>query len=418
VATVEHSKDNDEADVPHDGGRGDPSHSHKAEPFGLKADAKQPSIEIAGRRFAFTLSEFSGALGDLGTFLPHIIGAITVVGMDPTGIFMSFGLFYAFAGGFYGIPMAVQPMKAASAAVLIQPLDPAAVAGAGLVIGAFFLIIGATGLIERFARILPPTIAAGLQLGLGLSLAALGIRLIEKDVALGLGICAVMLLLMRIPRMPVALVAVVGSAAFGIATGLSPPFPHLEFGLHLPHIVLPTWKQVANGVEYAVLPQIPLTLTNAIIVTAAVSRQLFGEEARHVSERHLALTTGLGNLLAAPFGGYMMCHGAGGIAGHVRFGARTGTAPIFIGLIFLALGLLLGDSGYQLLKTIPNAALGALLLFSGIDLALSSRLERFRDADLFLVILMAAIGVAVNPAVAFAIGLPLSYGLKHRWIRL
>lgn len=153
-------------------------------------------------------------------------------------------------------------------------------------------------------------------------------------------------------------------------------------------------------------------------MTAAVSRQLFGDEARHVSERHLALTTGLGNLLAAPFGGYLMCHGAGGVTGHVRFGARTGTAPIFIGLIFLALGLLLGNSGYQLLKTIPNAALGSLLLFSGIDLALSSKLERFRDADLFLVLLMAAIGVAVNPAAAFAVGLPLAYAVKHRWIKL
>lgn len=412
VHTVEHSKDDGEADV----------HANVRNKSDVVADPKvilrERGIHIAGRRFTFSLSEFSGALGDLGTFLPHIIGAITVVGMDPTGIFMTFGLFYAFAGGFYGIPMAVQPMKAASAAVLIQPLDPAAVAGAGLVIGAFFLIVGATGVIERLARILPPTIAAGLQLGLGLSLAALGIRLIEKDVVLGLGICAVMLILMRVPRMPVALVAVIGSAAFGVATGISPPFPHLDFGLHLPHLVWPTWKQVANGFEYAVLPQIPLTLTNAIIVTAAVSRQLFGDEARHASERNLALTTGLGNLLAAPFGGYMMCHGAGGMTGHVRFGARTGTAPIVIGLVFLALGVLLGNSGYQLLKTIPNAALGSLLLFSGIDLALSSKPERFRDADLFLVLLMAAIGVAVNPAVAFAIGLPLAYGLKYGWIRL
>lgn len=383
----------------------------------LASTSRAPAIDIAGRRFAFTLSELSGALGDLGTFLPHIIGAIAVVGMDPTGIFVTFGLFYALAGGFYGIPMAVQPMKAASAAVLIQPLDPGAVAGAGLVIGAFFLVIGATGLVGRLARALPPTIAAGLQLGLGLSLAALGIRMIEKDVVLGLCICAVMLALMRIPRMPVALIAVIGSAAFGIATGLSPPLPHLDFGLHLPHLIWPSWAQIANGIEYAVLPQIPLTLTNAIIVTASVSRQLFGEEAQHATERNLALTTGLANLLAAPFGGYLMCHGAGGVTGHVRFGARTATAPLIIGLIFLALGLFFGASGYQLLRTIPNAALGGLLLFSGIDLALSAKPDRYRDADLFLVILMAAIGVAVNPAVAFAIGLPLSYGLKNGWIR-
>jgi SulP family sulfate permease len=384
---------------------------------GLPGDGQDAARGNSLKRFAWNLNEVSGALGDLGTFLPHIIGAITVVGMDPTGIFVTFGLFYVLVGGFYGIPMAIQPMKAASAAVLIQPMDPGAVAGAGLVIGAFFLVIGATGVVGRIARILPPTMAAGLQLGLGLSLAALGIRLIEKEIWLGLAICALMLALMHFPRMPVALIAVAAGAAFGVATGLSPPVPHLDIGIHLPHLIWPTWRQIADGMEYAVLPQIPLTLTNAIIVTAAVSRQLFPGQTQPASERNLAITTGLGNLLAAPFGGYLMCHGAGGIAGHVRFGARTGTAPVLIGLVFLGLGLFLGGSGYQLLRTIPDAVLGGLLLFSGIDLAQSSKPANYRDADLFLVLLMAAIGVAVNPAAAFAVGLPLAYGIKRGWLR-
>ena len=53
-------------------------------------------------RFAWNMGEVSGSLGDLGTFLPHIVGAITVVKMDPTGILTTFGLFYAFTGAFYG----------------------------------------------------------------------------------------------------------------------------------------------------------------------------------------------------------------------------------------------------------------------------------------------------------------------------
>ena len=52
-------------------------------------------------------------------------------------------------------------------------------------------------------------------------------------------------------------------------------------------------------------------MATAIIVTAAVSRQLFPREQHPVNERNLAITTGLGNLLSAPFGGYLMCHGAG-----------------------------------------------------------------------------------------------------------
>lgn len=390
-----------------------------ADSSALTGETRKVDVTRASSRawFAWNLDEVSGSLGDLGTFLPHIVGAITVVGMDPTGIFVAFGLSYALSGAFYGIPMAVQPMKAASAAVLIQPMDPGSVAGAGLVIGAFFLLLGASGVIGRVARVLPPTVAAGLQLGLGLSLAALGIRLAETSPWLGLVVCAAMLGLMRFPRVPVALLAVVAGGAFGAASGLSPPLPPLDVGLHLPHLVWPNWAQVWNGVERAVLPQIPLTLTNGIIVAAAVSRQLFPEKGRRANERNLSLTTGLCNLMAAPFGGYMMCHGAGGIAGHVRFGARTATAPVLIGLIFLGLGLFLGEGGYHLLRTVPDAVLGGLLLFSGLDLALSSKPGRYDGSDLFLVLLMAAISVAVNPAVAFAVGVPLAYGIKLGWLR-
>ena len=99
-------------------------------------------------------------------------------------------------------------------------------------------------------------------------------------------------------------------------------------------------------------------LTNAMIVTAAVSRQLFPKELHPVNERNLAITTGLGNLLAAPFGGYLMCHGAGGIAGHVRFGARTATAPVLIGLVFLVLGVGFGESGYALLQDDSRCGVG------------------------------------------------------------
>ncbi|TCG03593.1 hypothetical protein BZM27_47270 [Paraburkholderia steynii] len=364
------------------------------------------------------MDEISEALGDLGTFLPHIIGVVAVVRMDPTGILTTFGLFYAFAGAFYGVPMAVQPMKAASAAVLITPLDPGAVAGAGLVIGVFFLVAGATGLVSRIARILPLGVAAGLQLGLGLSLAALGVRLVEKQLWLGVAMSVAMLVLMRIPRMPVALVAVIAGAVIGQVTGITPPLPKLDFGLHLPHFVLPTQGQILHGIEYAVLPQIPLTLTNAIIVTAVVVRQLFPDGRHPVNERNLAITTGLGNLLSAPFGGFLMCHGAGGVMGHYRFGARTATAPLLIGITFLAFGLFLGKSGYDLLRTIPDAVLGGLLLFSGIELALSSKPHEYRGADLFLVLLMAAIAIASNAAVAFAVGVPLAYGIKRDWVKV
>jgi len=101
-----------------------------------------------------------------------------------------------------------------------------------------------------------------------------------------------------------------------------------------------------------------------------------------------------------------------------RFGARTGTAPVLIGAVFVFLGLSLGDSGYALLRMIPSAVLGVLLLFSGLELALSSKSQSYKEADLFLVLLMAAIGVAVNPAAAFAVGVPLAYALGRGWLKI
>ena len=81
---------------------------------------------------------------------------------------------------------------------------------------------------------------------------------------------------------------------------------------------------------------------------------------------------------------------------------RTATAPVLIGCVFLALGLSLRESGYVLLKTIP---------------VLSARLQEHGGDDLFLVLLMAAIGVALNPAAASAVGLPPAYAFQHGWVR-
>lgn len=114
--------------------------------------------------------ECAGACGDLGTFIPHVIAAMTVAGLAPAGVLFGFGVSFIAAGIFYGLPMAVQPMKSISAVLLTGQLTPGATASAGLMIGAILLFLGATGLISKVARIIPQSVTAGLQLGLGLML--------------------------------------------------------------------------------------------------------------------------------------------------------------------------------------------------------------------------------------------------------
>ena len=57
-------------------------------------------------------------------------------------------------------------------------------------------------------------------------------------------------------------------------------------------------------------------------------------------------------------------------------------------------------------------------MFSGLELALSSKPQDYHGGDLFLVLLMAAISVALNPFAAFAVGLPLAYAFKRGWLKI
>src|SRR4051795_4086607 len=119
-------------------------------------------------------AEASGACGDLGTFIPHVIGAITVAGLAPAGVLFGFGVFLISTGLFYGLPLPVQPMKAVSAVILTDGLRPGEVAAGGMMLGFVLLGLGISGWIERLARAIPQSVSAGLQLGLGLLMGILG----------------------------------------------------------------------------------------------------------------------------------------------------------------------------------------------------------------------------------------------------
>src|ERR1700720_3627977 len=88
------------------------------------------------------VQEASGACGDLGTFIPHVVGAMTVAGLAPAGVLFGFGVFLISTGLFYGLPLPVQPMKAVSAVILTDGLKPGEVAAAGMMLGLVLLGLG------------------------------------------------------------------------------------------------------------------------------------------------------------------------------------------------------------------------------------------------------------------------------------
>lgn len=371
-----------------------------------KAEAAKPGI----------IQELSGSMGDLGTLLPHLLAVITVAGLSSTSVFMGFGLFYLFSGWFYGIPMAVQPMKAATAAILVQDLTVGEIAAAGIVIGAVLLIIGLSGLINWIARLTPDSVTGGIQVGLGISLAILGIKMVAGEPWLGiLTLLMMLVLLFRYQNIAALAVLFLGTAVSLLYYGDGPP--SLSIGLHLPEVVIPALSDFKRGTLMVVLPQLPLTLTNAVLVTSLISRDLYPAKHEKLSEKNLCLTMGGANLLIAPLGGYMMCHGSGGVVAHHRYGARTPKAIYMIGIILLLFGLLLGDDALVVLRLIPEAVLGCLLFYSGIDLAMSTRNFAVKN-DRFMLLIVAVLTIAVNPAVAFISGIVIDQADRRRWIKI
>src|SRR4051812_18753652 len=118
------------------------------------------SVTPLRRRF---LSECSSACGDLGTFIPHVVGAMTVAGLAPAGVLLGFAVFLIGTGLFYGLPLPVQPMKAISAVILTGGLSPGEVAAAGIMTGVVLLLLGFTGWIRRPARANSQSVSGGLE---------------------------------------------------------------------------------------------------------------------------------------------------------------------------------------------------------------------------------------------------------------
>jgi hypothetical protein len=354
-------------------------------------------------RNRFDLQELNGALGDIGTLLPLALGCIALAGMPAMQVLGGFGLFYVVTGIVYRLPVPVQPMKAIAAVAMVADVSPASIAASGVVIGAVLLVLGASGLIDRIGRLVPQSVLAGLQLGLGLGLGWIALGLMQGSPVIGMASLGVAVLLLWL-RKQAALAAL--AVGIGLGAVLGAPAPSLAEatwrGAALPFF--PTVGEIRVAVTELALPQMALTLTNAVILTALVAGDHFGARAAHVTPRRLCLTSGAANLLLTPFGALPMCHGAGGLAAHYRFGARSGGAPILIGAMLLVVAALPPAWSARVLTAIPEATLGALLLVAAIELAVSRRLIDCKPSCRPVIAATAAATVLVNPMVGLVAG--------------
>ncbi len=367
----------------------------------------------------YNAMEWAGAFGDIGTLIPFVVAYITILGIDPLGLLFMFGVSKIAAGLFYKTPVPIQPMKAIGAAAVAGGITPAALFASGLTTGLFWLLIGLTGTIGLVARLATKPVVRGIMLGLGMSFIVEGIhRMVASPILAGIALTTTFVLLSnpKIPAMFVLLLLGVVAACIANPALLS-ELAQINVGFRLPQFGLHQirWDDIVTGTLLFTLPQIPLTLGNAVVAIAAENNELFPD--RPVTERTMCISQGIMNLVAPLFGGVPMCHGAGGMAGHVRFGARTGGSLVILGAIVIVIALFFSQSVAVIFKMFPPAVLGVILFLAGAELAVSVRDIGNKKSEFYVMLVVAGFAMW-HMGVAFLVGVILDNALRREWIRL
>jgi len=361
-----------------------------------------------------TISELSGSVGDLGTFVPLYLGMVHVGAVHPTPALFLAGLSNVIVGTVWDCPMCVQPMHSISAVAIADGLTRVQVTAAGVWMGLFLFLLSFGG-IEWINRVIPVSVISGIQLGVGTRMAVKGLNLVRKlewiDGIDCIGLAVVCSLFAMYMMKPMASSssgnggensnwcrrgsAPIGLYLFGIASVVSlTALPNDDDEVPYPTTATPppastlltnalsgikTSDWITSFLEGAV-PQLPLTTLNSVISVCCLARSLYPDKITDANSnlptrKQVSLSIGIMNLVLCPLGAQPNCHGAGGLAGQHKFGARGGTAVVLLGLMKMGLaivGSLLGgrhDYIKVFLDNIPVSILGVMLIISGHELA-------------------------------------------------
>ncbi|KAL2516556.1 Molybdate transporter 2 [Forsythia ovata] len=411
------------------------------------------------------LSELSGSVGDLGTYIPIVLALTLVSHLDLSTTLIFTALYNIATGLLFGTPMPVQPMKSIAAVAVSETphLTVSQIAAAGICTAGTLLFLGVTGLMSFFYRFIPLPVVRGVQLSQGLSFAFSAIKYIRynqdftkttstktTDPRPWLGLDGLILALtcvlflifttgdggkrnvvdatessgiittnQRRVEKRLRILSAVPSALIVFLLGLvfcflrDPSIVNdIKFGPSRFHVLKITWDDFKVGFIRGAVPQIPLSVLNSVIAVCKLSGDLFpGTE---LSATTVSVSVGVMNLVGCWFGAMPVCHGAGGLAGQYRFGGRSGLSVVFLGLGKLMLGLVFGNSFVRILSAFPIGILGVLLLFAGIELAMASRDMNSKEESFVMLVCAAVSMTGSSAALGFICGTVLYLLLKLR----
>ena len=221
--------------------------------------------------YKFNRLEMAGSLGDLGTLLPLAVGMILINGLMPGAMFLTVGIYYIFAGIYFGITVPVQPMKVISAYAIATSMSASQITAAGYLMGLVLLLIGITGAVTVIGKTIPKAVVRGVQLSTGILLMVQGVKLmlgtsilqkihqavepylwvqsvgpIPIGIIIGGAGTFLTLFLLANKRFPAGLIVVVAGLALGLLLGNRQGLDELRIGIHLPSFLPFGWPTQAD----------------------------------------------------------------------------------------------------------------------------------------------------------------------------
>jgi hypothetical protein len=364
------------------------------------------------------LGDATGALADLGVFVPLAAALILVNGLDAGALFVCAGLLVMGAGLAFKIPFPVQPLKALTAVAIARELSPDVIHAAGLELAAFLLVLSIGHVADVVARVFVKPVVRALQLGVGVLLVITAVKLVADPPEvfsappspwpLILALAAFIGVAVAAHRRSYVVALVLfGGGLVATITGAQPDLS--SPALTLPSVHLPPSSAFGTAFLLLVIPQLPLTFGNAVVAVNDLAHEYFGPAARRVTPSRVCLSAGIGNTLSALLGGMPMCHGAGGLTAHVRLGARRARMNLWLGGVFLALGLFFAAQIPVILGVLPVSVLAAFLAYAGLRHAWL--VSDLRGVSLAIAVMAGGLGAWYgNLAITAALALVLEHG--------
>lgn len=363
----------------------------------------------------FSLRELGGAFGDWGTLIPFIIGYISIVGLSPFGLFLGLGLTNIILGLRFDLPIPVQPQKTIGTVAISRSWTPNLVISTGFFTGIVWSILGFSKRLEKIVKKVPTLLVRGIQLGLAFILGWTAILFFLENIWLGFISIGIIIFLRNNKKIPSAIILVFLGLVFLLFTSQT---IIQDFAFTIPEfqLYIPTIENFFIGIVAAGIGQLLLTLTNVMIATISLLKDLFPDRELTIDANNLASNMGGMNLLLPFIGGMPLCHGSGGVAAQYAFGARYGGSMIMEGIIEIFLGLFLSEMLFSIFNSFPRAILGAMLIYTSFLLG-KVVYEDFSKRRFPIILISALICFFINIFVGFLIGLIL-YLLLRRYVDL